>query len=30
MGYTGINVVREPWNQGKIVGQWAPFNLKDI
>jgi hypothetical protein len=21
---------REPWNKGKIVGQKAPFKLKDI
>jgi hypothetical protein len=21
---------REPWNNGKIVGQKAPFKLKDI
>ena len=21
---------REPWNKGKIVGQKAPFNVKDI
>ncbi len=21
---------REPWNMGKIVGQKAPFKLKDI
>ena len=21
---------REPWNKGKIVGQKAPFRLKDI
>ena len=30
MGNTGINVLREPWNKGKIVGQKAPFKLKDI
>lgn len=23
-------VQREPWNKGKIVGQKAPFKLKDI
>lgn len=23
-------VYREPWNSGKIVGQKAPFKLKDI
>jgi hypothetical protein len=23
-------VHREPWNKGKIVGQKAPFKLKDI
>src|SRR5262245_53044030 len=28
---TAGNVVhREPWNKGKIVGQKAPFKLKDI
>ena len=27
----GINAThREPWNKGKIVGQKAPFKLKDI
>ena len=25
---TAVN--REPWNKGKIVGQKAPFKLKDI
>ena len=30
MGNTGINAIREPWNKGKIVGQKAPFKLKDI
>ena len=30
MGTTGINSLREPWNKGKIVGQKAPFKLKDI
>ena len=30
MGIEGINVHREPWNKGKIVGQKAPFKLKDI
>jgi hypothetical protein len=29
MGTTGINSLREPWNKGKIVGQKAPFKLKD-
>ena len=29
MGNTGINANREPWNKGKIVGQKAPFKLKD-
>lgn len=28
---SNVNVVhREPWNKGKIVGQKAPFKLKDI
>jgi len=28
---TAANVAhREPWNKGKIVGQKAPFKLKDI
>ena len=28
---TVANVVhREPWNKGKIVGQKAPFKLRDI
>ena len=26
----GSAVHREPWNKGKIVGQKAPFKLKDI
>ncbi len=26
----GMNVQREPWNKGKIVGQKAPFKVKDI
>lgn len=30
MGNTGGNALREPWNKGKIVGQKAPFKLKDI
>jgi integrase len=30
MGNTGISALREPWNKGKIVGQKAPFKLKDI
>ena len=30
MGNTGIDALREPWNKGKIVGQKAPFKLKDI
>lgn len=30
MGNTGGNTLREPWNKGKIVGQKAPFKLKDI
>ena len=27
---TGNTAYREPWNKGKIVGQKAPFKLKDI
>jgi site-specific recombinase XerC len=30
MGTSGIATAREPWNKGKIVGQKAPFKLKDI
>jgi hypothetical protein len=30
MGATGNGVLREPWNKGKLVGQKAPFKLKDI
>ena len=30
MGTTGNAAHREPWNKGKIVGQKAPFKLKDI
>jgi integrase len=30
MGNTGNAVHHEPWNKGKIVGQKAPFKLKDI
>jgi hypothetical protein len=30
MGTAGNAVFREPWNKGKIVGQKAPFKLKDI
>jgi integrase len=30
MGTTDIATHREPWNKGKIVGQKAPFNPKDI
>jgi len=30
MGTTSNNARREPWNKGKIVGQKAPFKLKDI
>jgi integrase len=30
MGEIGIRAVREPWNKGKIVGQKAPFKLKEI
>ena len=30
MGTAGNAIHREPWNKGKIVGQKAPFKLKDI
>jgi hypothetical protein len=30
MGIAGNATSREPWNKGKIVGQKAPFKLKDI
>jgi len=30
MGTTGNPIHREPWNKGKLVGQKAPFKLKDI
>jgi hypothetical protein len=30
MGSKANVVHREPWNKGKIVGQKAPFKLKDI
>ena len=30
MGIAGTNALCEPWNKGKIVGQKAPFKLKDI
>ena len=30
MGSTGNTVHRERWNKGKLVGQKAPFKLKDI
>jgi site-specific recombinase XerC len=30
MGTAGNVVHREPWNKGKLVGQKAPFKLKDI
>jgi integrase len=30
MGTTGTPIHREPWNKGKLVGQKAPFKLKDI
>ena len=30
MGIAGTTVHREPWNKGKLVGQKAPFKLKDI
>ena len=30
MGSNANAVHREPWNKGKIVGQKAPFKIKDI
>src|SRR4051794_13132461 len=30
MGTVANAVRREPWNKGKIVGEKAPFKLKDI
>ncbi len=30
METSGIAVHREPWNKGKIIGQKAPFKVKDI
>ena len=30
MGSVANTAHREPWNKGKIVGQKAPFKLKDI
>src|SRR5215831_3899414 len=30
MGTAGNAIHREPWNKGKIIGQKAPFKLKDI
>ena len=30
MGTSGNATRREPWNKGRIVGQKAPFKLKDI
>jgi hypothetical protein len=27
---TETRIYREPWNKGKLVGQKAPFKLKDI
>jgi len=30
MDEIGILVVRRPWNKGKLVGQKAPFKLKEI
>ena len=30
METTGNTIHHEPWNKGKIVGQKAPFKLKDI
>ena len=29
MGSVANTAHREPWNKGKIVGQKAPFKLKD-
>jgi hypothetical protein len=30
MGSAAKTLSREPWNKGKIVGQKAPFKVKDI
>jgi hypothetical protein len=30
MDEIGIRVERSPWNKGKLVGQKAPFKLKEI
>ena len=30
MGTVANAAHREPWNKGEIVGQTAPFKLKDI
>ena len=30
MGTSGNATRREPWNKGRIVGQKAPFKLRDI
>lgn len=30
MESTTADTVREPWNKGKLVGQKAPFKLKEI
>ena len=30
MDEIGIRVVRRPWNKGKLVGQKAPFKLREI
>jgi len=30
MGSAANTLSREPWNKGKIVGQKAPFKVKDI
>lgn len=30
MGTADNTVHREPWNKGKLVGQKAPFKLKNI
>ncbi len=30
MGTSGSSTSTAPWNKGKIVGQKAPFKLKDV
>lgn len=30
METSGVAVHHKPWNKGKIVGQKAPFKVKDI